>query len=136
MRTVAGIFEELVALIKKETMDEVKAKLEDAGPTRRPKTAGYVLARKELRAVAQAPAARPRLDKKKPGAKRDQGEIDRLVIGTLKFIQENPNCQSPAIAEKLGVPRIDLALPLKKLRAAGKIVVKGDRKQASYKAKG
>lgn len=132
MRTKQEILDELAALMKKEALAELMAKLGgDTQPTA-PRSKSFVVARQQLKAATRAPAV-PTKRFQQP--KRDPAEMARLEAGALKFIQENPNCASPAIAQSLGVERVAIVQPLKKLRVAGKITVKGDRKQAVYRAK-
>jgi len=138
-RPVSEIVEELIAAIAHDIRGELREVTDNAFERikARQVTFGRVGALKARPAKAPGRPAKP---EKGPTGRpkfkvRDKAEVERLVQGTFDFIQKNPNTKSGPIAEALGVPRLDLVLPLKKLKAKGQIVVKGIKANATYRAK-
>jgi hypothetical protein len=66
------------------------------------------------------------------GAKRAQGEIEKLKDAVLSHIKEHPGERIEQINGHMGTRTSDLSLPLKKLIADGAVRTEGDRRATKY----
>lgn len=66
------------------------------------------------------------------GAKRDASDIDQAMEKILAFIKENPGTRIEEANKALGTATKYLALPLKKLIAAGVVRTEGQRRGMQY----
>lgn len=66
------------------------------------------------------------------GAKRSSAEMDRLTASILAHIAANPGTGAREIAAELGLSTKDVALPVKKLVAAGALTTKGQKRATKY----
>ena len=83
-----------------------------------------------------APAAKAAVSKKAPkrvaGEKRPPAELAKLVDKLHDFIKAHPGQRMEAIGKALGTPTKDLNLPVKKLIAAKRLRVKGQKRATEY----
>ena len=70
------------------------------------------------------------------GAKRPPEELAATVAKLGAYIAKNPGQGIEAIGKALATPTKDLALPVKKLLATGKIKVTGEKRATRYFPKG
>ena len=86
--------------------------------------------------AAPAPKApvskRAAAPKRASGEKRPPAELAKLVEKLHDFIKGHPGQRMEAIGKALGTPTKDLILPVKKLLAAKKIRVKGQKRATEY----
>jgi hypothetical protein len=66
------------------------------------------------------------------GVKRDPQLLQALTERLGAFIKNNPGQRIEQIAEALGAPTKDLALPVRKLIAAKQISTKGQKRSTKY----
>jgi hypothetical protein len=66
------------------------------------------------------------------GDKRSADEIDGLAEKFLAFVGKHPHLRIEQINAKLGTSTKDLALPIRKLIASGRIKGKGARRARTY----
>jgi hypothetical protein len=66
------------------------------------------------------------------GAKRPQGEIEKMKDAVLAHIKEHPGERIEQINGHMGTRTADLSLPLKKLIADGAVRTEGDRRATKY----
>ncbi len=92
--------------------------------------AALLSARSLIRSTADArpdaTAPRPR------NAKRRQDDIDELSSQFLSFVAANPGLRVEQINKQMGSTTRDLALPIRRLVAAGDVVVKGEKRSTTY----
>ena len=72
------------------------------------------------------------LSRRPKGAKRPQGEIEKLKDAVLAHIKDHPGERIEQINGKMGTRTSDLALPLKKLISDGAVRTEGDRRATKY----
>jgi hypothetical protein len=95
-------------------------------------------ASKPAKGAAGKPAKAAAAPKKKaaakraPGEKRPAMELAKLVEKLADYIKANPGQRMEAIGKALGTPTKDLNLPVKKLLAAKKIRVEGQKRATEY----
>ncbi|HEX3475681.1 MAG TPA: hypothetical protein VHT91_11695 [Kofleriaceae bacterium] len=75
-----------------------------------------------------APVGRPR----GRGAKRRPEDLDALCTQFASFVKSHPGLRIEQINKELGTTTKDLALPIRKLIAEGKIAAKGQKRSTSY----
>jgi len=100
-----------------------KAAKAPAAPTKPPKAAPAA------KAPVSKKAAAP---KRASGEKRPPAELAKLVEKLHDFIKAHPGQRMEAIGKALGTPTKDLNLPVKRLLAAKKIRVKGQKRATEY----
>lgn len=66
------------------------------------------------------------------GAKRDSGALEALRVKLAKTIEANPGRRIEEIAQALGLPTKELALPVRQLLASKVIMKKGKRRGTTY----
>ncbi len=144
---------DLTALVQKAALESVMTALGGVAPTvavaakaAPAKAAAPKAAPKKAAPVKAAPvkAAPPRAEKpalplKPPtraarpvGAKRPPEELAATVAKLGAYVAKNPGLGIEAIGKALATPTKDLALPVKKLLATGKIKVTGEKRATRY----
>jgi len=66
------------------------------------------------------------------GAKRSSDSIERLGEKFRAFVEKNPGFRIEQINTQLGTTTAELALPIRKLIAAGAIKVRGEKRATTY----
>ncbi len=95
--------------------------------------AAKATAAKASKASAPAAASRKPAAAKRPlGAKRPPAELVKLTEKLGEYIKANPGLGMEVIGKALGSPTKDLNLPVKKLLAAKKIRVEGQKRATEY----
>jgi hypothetical protein len=85
------------------------------------------------RSSAMSPAATtPSTQQRRKGAKRPAAEVERLKALLSKHIERNPGQRVEEINAALGTTTRDVARPLGKLIAAGKVKSRGARRATQY----
>ena len=74
-------------------------------------------------------AGRPRGGR---GAKRSAADLEMLSEKFASFVKTNPGLRIEQINKELGTTTKDLALPIRKLIADGKISAKGQKRSTTY----
>jgi hypothetical protein len=74
-------------------------------------------------------AGRPRGGR---GAKRSAADLEMLSEKFASFVKTNPGLRIEQINKELGTTTKDLALPIRKLIADGKIAAKGQKRSTTY----
>jgi hypothetical protein len=74
-------------------------------------------------------AGRPRGGR---GAKRSAADLEHLSEQFATFVKANPGLRIEQINKELGTTTKDLALPIRKLIADGKISAKGQKRSTTY----
>src|SRR4051794_20509062 len=74
-------------------------------------------------------AGRPRGGR---GAKRSAADLEMLSEKFATFVKANPGMRIEQINKELGTTTKDLALPIRKLIADGKITAKGQKRSTTY----
>jgi hypothetical protein len=82
-----------------------------------------------IAAGGMARAGRPRGGR---GAKRTAEDIEMLSEKFAAFVKSNPGLRIEQINKELGTTTKDLALPIRKLIADGKITAKGQKRSTTY----
>jgi hypothetical protein len=142
---------ELETLIRRSALEAVNAALGGSHPRaatpvvvapprpRAPAPRKPVAQRKPVAARAASPAApakaaAPKIAAKERGrgTKRPPREIKALVDKLASYISAHPGATMEAMRDALGVPSTDLAVPAKKLIAAGKLRVEGKKQLTRY----
>jgi hypothetical protein len=82
------------------------------------------------------PAAPERARGRGRGAKRTPEELAQLTEGLYEYIAGNPGQGVEAIGKALGIETKELALPIKKLIADGRISTEGQKRATKYFAGG
>jgi hypothetical protein len=72
--------------------------------------------------------------RRKPGEKRDPKVLEAVIEKLLAYVRANPGQRMEVIGAALGLPRNELALPIKKLLAEAKITRKGVKRATTYSA--
>ncbi len=135
----------LTALVRGAALEAVRSELggvAQAGPIAKARPiAKAAPAARAASARKATPAAKPAAKRaaalaRKPGEKRDPGELTKLVELLAGYIKANPGQRMEQIIPALGVPRKDLALPIRKLLHADRITAKGEKRGTVYTSKG
>lgn len=79
---------------------------------------------------AVTPAARTRSSE--PHSKRTAKDLDVLCDKFASFVAANPGLRIEQINKKLGTQTKDLALPIRKLLASGRVKSKGQKRSTTY----
>ena len=74
-------------------------------------------------------AGRPRGGR---GAKRTSADLEMLSEKFASYVKANPGLRIEQINKELGTTTKDLALPIRKLIADGKIAAKGQKRSTTY----
>jgi hypothetical protein len=140
---VEAFVAELAVLVRQAAVEAVEAQFR--GEARAPVA-------KEA-AVAKAPSAGPKAPASTPvhagrpaskvapakarkaGQKRDPAELAKLVERLAQYIDANPGQRMEQIIPALGVPRSELALPMRKLIASHRVTSKGEKRGTVYTPK-
>jgi hypothetical protein len=82
--------------------------------------------------VAVAGAARAGRPRGGRGVKRTAADLEMLSEKFASFVKANPGLRIEQINKELGTTTKDLALPIRKLIADGKVGVKGQKRSTTY----
>jgi hypothetical protein len=85
-------------------------------------------------AVTQSKPAVKKAAKKKPGEKRTPEELSKVVENLHDYIVKHPGSRMEAIAKGMGKTTAELNLPIKKLIAAKRLKVVGEKRATEYTA--
>lgn len=119
---VESFKEDLVALIREQTLESIQEALGGGAPAPRRGPAP------KARAAASNGASRGK------GQKRPPEELAALVENFYAEIQGNPGLRVEELANKMGIPTKELALPAKKLLAENRIYTEGQKRATRYYA--
>lgn len=84
------------------------------------------------KATAVSAAPGPKRAGKRRGGKRTAAELADMAGQLLSFVESNPGSNIEEIGRGTGIPTKDLALPVKKLLADGKLKKKGQKRATRY----
>jgi hypothetical protein len=139
VRSQAHVFvAELTAMVQQGVLAAVRATLEgEAAPAARkapiakisPASRTRPPAKRVRAARSPAAAARP---PRKLSPKRDPAELAKLIERLAEYIKANPGQRMGRIMVALGVPRRDLALPLRKLIETKRVTARGKKRGTVY----
>jgi len=88
-------------------------------------------AKAATKAATKAPAA-PKKTAATKGQKRSLEEMEKLLTAIHNHVKANSGTRVEPMSKALNTPTKDLSLPLKKLVAAGKIQVVGEKRATEY----
>ena len=114
----------LTSVFVEEVIASIAAEMEAA-------LSGFAAAASPKRSASKRGAPRKVRGRAK-GAKRDPKALAALTDTLEAAIRANPGVGIEAIGVAMGVPTKELALPMKKLLAGGKIKTKGARRATKY----
>jgi hypothetical protein len=132
---------EITHLVRRAALDAVKAAMGGVAAPGKPtahrgrparvSSAAHLLKApgKAPKAVASKKSAAP---KRAPGEKRPPAELVKLTEKLGDYIKAHPGLRMEAIGKALATPTKDLTLPVKKLLAAKKIRVEGEKRATEY----
>ena len=120
---------ELTELAKRSAFEAIAAALGTDGAQAAPRAARTP--RERQRSAAEAPTRRARGPRRK-GEKRDPQLLETLSNKMLAYVAKNPGKRIEEINRALGTTTKDLALPTRKLVAAGSLKAKGTRRSTTY----
>jgi hypothetical protein len=126
---------ELAALVRGAALEAVQGALGAGAPAatraktepRRAKKAAVPPA-----AAKAAAAKRAAAPKRAVGEKRPPGELAKLIEKLAAYVKAHPGQRMEAISRALGTPTRDLNLPVRKLLAAKRIRVEGQKRATEY----
>jgi hypothetical protein len=121
-RTVQGFVTQIADLAHRAAIDTLRSAI------------GGVRAAHNSTDTAGAPNARPRAGRP-PGrrsAKRSPKDMEALSERFVAFVRQHPGLRIEQINKQLGTATKDLALPIRKLIAAGTISAEGGRRSTTY----
>jgi hypothetical protein len=121
---VQGFVAQIAELARRAALDT----LESAFGSRGPRNGGGRAAAVAITAGAGR-AGRPRGGR---GAKRSAADLEHLSEQFATFVKANPGLRIEQINKELGTTTKDLALPIRKLIADGKISAKGQKRSTTY----
>jgi len=121
---VQGFVAQIAELARRAALDT----LESAFGGRAGRNGG---GRAAVAAIAAGPgrAGRPRGGR---GAKRSAADLEMLSEKFGSFVKAHPGLRIEQINKELGTTTKDLALPIRKLIADGKIAAKGQKRSTTY----
>jgi hypothetical protein len=140
---VDGFVADLTALIRKSAYEAATTALGHghavpaATPARRKpgRPLGSKTSAASKTAAASKRSAKPAgAKRRKPGEKRDPNDLAATVEKLLAYVRANPGQRMEVIGAALGLPRHELALPIKKLLADKEITRKGVKRATTYSA--
>ena len=122
---VEAFVADLTDLIHQAILENVQTALDQAIPAapRRP-------GRPKGASKTSAPAKRTR----KRGGKRTAAELSEMADTLVAFVADNPGSSIEEIGRGIGIPTKELALPVKKLLAEGRLKKKGQKRATRYSA--
>lgn len=113
-RVVAGFVAQVTELARRAAIDTLESALGKRGAS--------------LAAVAHN-------GRRRKGAKRSSGELDKLAESFHAFVAKHPGLRIEQINKQLGTTTKDLALPIRKLISEGELKTKGAKRSTTYFAK-
>lgn len=119
-QVVDGFVAQITELARRAALNTLEATFASHGAGRAPTAA---LPR------AAAPVGRPRGGR---GAKRRPEDLEALCDQFGSFVKSHPGLRIEQINKELGTTTKDLALPIRKLVAEGKITTKGQKRSTQY----
>ncbi|MGE0325379.1 MAG: DNA-binding protein [Polyangiaceae bacterium] len=81
-----------------------------------------------------ATAAAPTNKAGKRGGKRTAAELAEMADKLVEFVRSNPGTSIEEIGKGIAIPTKELALPVKKLLAEGRLKKKGQKRATRYSA--
>lgn len=125
---VDAFVNDITNLARRSALETLSAALEGkrSKPGPKPRVAQPVARR------TAAPAKEPKAAQSSAGGRRSAGALARLVERLEKQIAAHPGQRIEQINAALGTKTKDVALPVKKLMAAGKIRSEGERRSTKY----
>jgi hypothetical protein len=139
---VDGFVADISALIRRAAYDAASTALRQSGsaplaaPARRKpgRPVGSTTAASKTAGASKASAKPAGATRRKPGEKRDPRDLAAAVEKLHAYIKANPGQRMEVIGAALGLPRADLALPIKKLLADKRISRRGVKRATVYTA--
>jgi len=122
---VQGFVAQIAELARRAALDT----LESAFGSRSGRNGGGGRAAVAAIAAGGGRAGRPRGGR---GAKRTAADLEMLSDKFASFVKSNPGLRIEQINKELGTTTKDLALPIRKLIADGKITAKGQKRSTTY----
>ncbi len=120
---------DLTDLIHQAILDNVQAALGQAIPSAAPRRPGRPKGR-----VSAPAASAPTKRGKKRGGKRTASELADMADKLVSFVEKNPGSSIEEIGRGIAIPTKELALPVKKLLAEGRLKKKGQKRATRYSA--
>jgi hypothetical protein len=121
-RTVQGFVTRVTDLARRAAIDTLQSAL------------GGVQGAHNSSVAAAAPSFRGRAGRPpgRRGAKRSPKDMEALSERFVAFVRQHPGLRIEQINKQLGTLTKDLALPIRKLIAAGTISVDGEKRSTTY----
>ena len=116
---------DLTDLIHQSILDNVQTVLGQALPA---------APRRPGRPKAVTAAATPAKKTGKRGGKRTAAELNEMAEKLVEFVRSNPGSSIEEIGKGIAIPTKELALPVKKLLAEGRLKKKGQKRATRYSA--
>src|SRR5216110_2589939 len=117
-RTVQGFVAQITELARRAALDTLESAFGGKGGR------GMALA-----VAGGGQVGRPRGGR---GAKRTAADLEALSSKFASYVKSNPGLRIEQINKELGTTTKDLALPIRKLIADGKITTKGQKRSTKY----
>jgi len=121
-RTVQGFVTRVTGLARRAAMDTLQSAL------------GGEQAAHNSSVAPDALSARPRAGRPRGrgGAKRSPKDMEALSDRFVAFVRQHPGLRIEQINKQLGTLTKDLALPIRKLIAAGVLSAEGEKRSTTY----
>jgi hypothetical protein len=134
---IEGLVEDISELVKRAAVESVSDALGAAeGMSPAPSIAAAEPSRKGRRTTLPKPQQLPlRLEPEPaaaPSGKRSAEEIGSSMVQIVEYVRVNPGQGVEHIARGLGMETKELALPIKKLLATGKLKSTGQKRATKY----
>jgi len=120
---------DLTEFIHQSILDNIQHALVPAATA--PRSVGRPKVSTNKAAATRAATIAKRVSKKR-GGKRTAAELADMAGQLLSFVDSNPGSNIEEIGRGTGIPTKDLALPVKKLLADGKLKKKGQKRATRY----
>ena len=120
---VQGFVAQIAELARRAALDTLESAFGSRGGGRNGGRAAIVAL------TGGARAGRPRGGR---GAKRTAADLEMLSDKFASYVKANPGLRIEQINKELGTTTRDLALPIRKLIADGKISAKGQKRSTTY----
>ncbi|MGE0327147.1 MAG: DNA-binding protein [Polyangiaceae bacterium] len=118
---------DLTDLIHQSILDNVQTVLGQALPAA-PRRPG------RPKAITATAAGTPAKKAGKRGGKRTAAELNEMAEKLVEFVRSNPGTSIEEIGKGIAIPTKELALPVKKLLAEGRLKKKGQKRATRYSA--